>query len=75
MISASCSGSHVSSVLNDTGGLPPGNLDSVVDKILADLAIFQALHFNIAGSVLRGKTADLNNLHKQKYLCINHGMC
>ena len=35
------------------------NLYSVVDKILADLAIFQALHFNIAGSVLRGKTADL----------------
>ena len=55
--------SFVSTVFSDTvGGLAPrkfGNLYSVADKILADLPIFQVLHFNIAGSVLRGKTVHL----------------
>ena len=54
--------SFVFTVISNTGGLSPqnfGNLYSSIDQILADLPIFQDLHSNILGSVLRGKTADL----------------
>ena len=46
-----------------------------INKILADFPIFQALHFNIAGSVFRGKTAGLHNLSIYRNLCINNDMC
>ena len=50
------------------------NLYSATDKNLADLPIFQALHLNIAGSVLRDKTADLKQSPWENiYLCINYG--